>query len=186
MCALQSNMSAADDGQIAVLSDPSLQAILLDWRLVDDTADRTKAMRLIDIVRSRNLHIPIFLMCAKGDEASLTREVMMKVDELVWILEDTTFFIAGRVLAAVRRYRDQMMPPFTKALMKFASVYEYSWFVRPSTLHSPTPRTHHVHIVAMFLACAQAYARPHWRHCVSEIACWSIVLRILWRESSSL
>ena len=52
---------------------------------------------------------------------------MKQVDELIWVLEDTPGFIAGRIIAAMRRYRDQIAPPFTKALMEFAQVYEYSW-----------------------------------------------------------
>ena len=52
---------------------------------------------------------------------------MREADELIWMLEDTTFFIAGRVLAAIRRYREAIVPPLTKALISFAQTYEYSW-----------------------------------------------------------
>jgi len=117
----------ADDGQAVVLSDPSVEAILLDWTLSDDDAEHDKAKALIDIIRTRNAHVPIFLMAKRGVGPSITAAVMRKVDELIWILEDTTFFIAGRILAAMKRYRDQMAPPFTKALIAFAQVYEYSW-----------------------------------------------------------
>lgn len=61
------------------------------------------------------------------DEISaFTTELTRKVDELIYSLEDTSIFIAGRVLAAIRRYRNKM-PPFSKALFEFAQVYEYSW-----------------------------------------------------------
>ena len=42
-------------------------------------------------------------------------------------MEDTTFFITGRVLAVIKRYRDEIAPPFNRALLEFAQVYEYSW-----------------------------------------------------------
>jgi arginine/lysine/ornithine decarboxylase len=119
--------TSADDGRALVLSDPSLQAILLDWTLSDDDATHDKAMALIDLIRSRNPHIPIFLMSERGEGASLTVRVMRQVDELIWMLEDATDFLAGRVLAAVRRYRDALLPPMTKALTAFSQVYEYSW-----------------------------------------------------------
>ncbi len=119
--------NSADDGQAVVLSDPSLQGVLLDWTLSDDDAADDKAKALIDLIRSRNTHLPIFLITARGDAASLTARVMREVDELIWMLEDTTFFIAGRVLAAIRRYRKQIMPPFTEALVEFAQICEYSW-----------------------------------------------------------
>ena len=37
---------------------------------------------------------------------SCTEEVMRHVDELVWILEDTPDFIAGRIVASMLRYRE--------------------------------------------------------------------------------
>ncbi len=119
--------TSADDGQAVVLSDPSLQGILLDWTLSDDDVAHDKAKALLALIRSRNIHLPIFLMAERDDAASLTAEVMREVDELIWMLEDTTFFIAGRILAAVRRYREALAPPLTKALISFAQVYEYSW-----------------------------------------------------------
>jgi len=117
-----------EDGHSVILSDPSVQCILLDWNLGDDDpTTHAKALWLLELVRSRNKHIPIFLLAERGQISSITSEVMKQVDELIWVLEDTPGFIAGRIIAAMRRYRDQIAPPFTKALMEFAQVYEYSW-----------------------------------------------------------
>jgi arginine decarboxylase len=118
---------SADDAQSVVRSDPSLQAILLDWTLSDDDTAHDKANALLALIRARNAHVPIFLVVQRGDAASLTAAVLREVNELIWILEDTTFFIAGRVLAAINRYIEALAPPLTKALAKFAQVYEYSW-----------------------------------------------------------
>ena len=115
------------DGQAVVLSDPSLEGILLDWTLGDDDVAHDKARALLSFIRGRNTHIPIFLIARRDDASTLTAEVMREADELVWMLEDTTFFIAGRVLAAIRRYREAIVPPLTKALISFAQTYEYSW-----------------------------------------------------------
>jgi arginine/lysine/ornithine decarboxylase len=115
------------DGQAVVLSDPSLEGILLDWTLGDDDVAHDKARALLAFIRGRNTHIPIFLIARRGDASTLTSEVMREADELIWMLEDTTFFIAGRVLAAIRRYRKTIVPPLTKALIGFAQTYEYSW-----------------------------------------------------------
>jgi arginine decarboxylase len=119
--------TSADDGASVVLSDPSVQGILLDWTLSDDDMQHDKAKALLALIRARNAHVPIFLMVQRGDTASLTAAVMRQVDELIWILEDTTFFIGGRILAAVRRYREALAPPMTRALLAFATRYEYSW-----------------------------------------------------------
>src|SRR5271157_828574 len=115
------------DGQAVVLSDPSLEGVLLDWTLGGDDVAHDKARALLAFIRGRNTHIPIFLIARRGDASTLTSEVMHEADELIWMLEDTTFFMAGRVLAAIRRYREAIVPPLTKALISFAQTYEYSW-----------------------------------------------------------
>ena len=119
--------TSADDGKAVVNSDPSVQAILLDWTLSDDDKTHDKAKALLKLIRARNAHVPIFLLLQRNDEAGLNAAVLREVDELIWMLEDTTFFIAGRILAAVQRYREAMAPPMSKALIEFASRYEYSW-----------------------------------------------------------
>ncbi|VCV64742.1 Biodegradative arginine decarboxylase [Escherichia coli] len=43
------------------------------------------------------------------------------------ILEDTADFIAGRAVAAMTRYRQQLLPPLFSALMKYSDIHEYSW-----------------------------------------------------------
>jgi arginine decarboxylase len=119
---------SSDDGSSIILSDPSIQCILLDWNLDDDDpTTHAKAKNLLSLIRSRNVHVPIFLMVERGHADSITSEVMRTADEIIWMLEDTTHFIAGRVIAAMRLYRDQIAPPFNRALMEFAQVYEYSW-----------------------------------------------------------
>ncbi len=115
-----------EDAQAIILSDPALQVILLDWSL-DHDPEHQKTSALIHLIRSRNSHVPIFLMAKRDDAAAMTAAVMRRVDELIWLLDDTPFFIAGRVLAAIRRYQDEIAPPFSKALFEFAQVYEYSW-----------------------------------------------------------
>jgi len=54
-----------------------------------------KARALLAFIRGRNTHIPIFLIARRGDASTLTSEVMREADELIWMLEDTTFFIRG-------------------------------------------------------------------------------------------
>lgn len=119
--------TSPEDGSSVILSDPSCQVILLDWTFGDEDTDHTQAKKLIKLIRSRNINVPIFLLIQRDDTSNFQVGVMHSVDELVWLLEDTTIFIAGRVYAAVVRYRDELPPPLTKALMEFAKVYEYSW-----------------------------------------------------------
>jgi arginine decarboxylase len=118
--------TSAEDAQAVILSMPGLQTVLVDWSLESDP-QHLKTTTLIDLIRSRNTHVPIFLIVERGEVGSIPPQVLLEADELIWMLEDTTFFIGGRVQAAIRRYRDAISPPLTKALMEFAQVYEYSW-----------------------------------------------------------
>ena len=117
---------SADDGMSVIMSDSALHAILVDWTLGDDPG-HARARALLQLVRSRNATIPIFLMAERGQASSIPIDVMEMVDEFVWTLEDTAAFVGGRVVAAIRRYFDVMVPPLAAALMKFSQEYEYSW-----------------------------------------------------------
>jgi arginine decarboxylase len=109
-----------------VTSDSAIHVLLVDWTLEGDKG-HARARRLIEFVRSRNEKIPIFLLAERGEATAIPVDVMEMVDEFVWMLEDTAAFVGGRVVAAIRRYFDVMMPPLAAALMKFSQEYEYSW-----------------------------------------------------------
>lgn len=92
--------ASAEDARAVSLSDPSIQGVLLSWTLGSKDPQHPVAQGLLDLIRSRNTDVPMFLMADK-DGGALTAAVMRQVDELIWFLEDTTAFIAGRVLAAI-------------------------------------------------------------------------------------
>ena len=119
--------TSAQDGISAFVSDSAIHAILVDWTLGDDKG-HVRAREFLKLVRSRNDKIPIFLMAERGQaSSSIPIDVMEMVDEFIWTLEDTAAFVGGRVVAAIRRYLEVMLPPLAAALMKFSQEYEYSW-----------------------------------------------------------
>ena len=118
--------NSAEDGHAVVMSDSAIHAILVDWTLGNDKAHKS-ATALLEMVRSRNAKIPIFLMAERGEASAIPVNVMSIVDEYIWTLEDTAAFVGGRVVAAIRRYLEVMMPPLAASLMKFSQEYEYSW-----------------------------------------------------------
>lgn len=119
--------TSVDDAMSIVISDPSVQCFIIDWALASGSTGGSSSPQLIELIRSRNAKVPIFLSAAHEQAANLAADVMRQVDELVWMLEDTPSFIAGRIVASTLRYRELIAPPFNKALMQFARVYEYSW-----------------------------------------------------------
>ncbi len=119
----------AEDAMAAIMSDASVHGVMLSWELEDpSTPGSSAAMPLLDELAVRHKGIPVFLMARRSESAKeITEEVMSKVTEFVWMLEDTIDFVAGRMLAAVERYRDQLLPPFAAALAKYSMRREESW-----------------------------------------------------------
>src|SRR5215510_13557200 len=122
--------ASAEDGMSVVVSDSAIHALLLDWSLGSNgggARDHEKARALLEFMRARNDKVPIFLMAERGEASSIPIDVMEMVDEYIWTLEDTAAFVGGRVVAAIRRYLEVMMPPLAAAVMRFSQEYEYSW-----------------------------------------------------------
>lgn len=117
---------SAADGRALVAADASIQCILLDWDLGHGDDHALSADALADI-RQHNEQVPVFLLADRTAVATIPLRAMQQSDDLIWLLEDTPDFISGRVVAATERYRRQVLPPLFKALIKFASVHEYSW-----------------------------------------------------------
>lgn len=119
---------SVEDGMSVLVSDAALHCILLDWGLGEaDVKNHTRALALVNLIRSRDDKVPIFLMAQREEASEIPVNVMQMADEFIWKLEDTAGFIGGRIRAAMQRYRDNLLPPMTAALAKFAFVHEYSW-----------------------------------------------------------
>jgi arginine/lysine/ornithine decarboxylase len=118
--------TSAQDGLSVIVSDSAIHAILVDWTLGDDK-NHKQAIELIKFVRSRNDKIPVFLMSERSEASSIPVSVMEMANEFIWTLEDTAAFVGGRVVAAIHRYLEVLLPPLAAAIMKFNQEYEYSW-----------------------------------------------------------
>ena len=118
-----------EDGLAVVVADASIQAVLLDWDLGDDDdGSHLQATELLEKLRERHGEVPVFLSAErKTATQTITIEVAEMVDEFVWMLEDTPDFLAGRILAAIGRYRASVLPPYAKALADYSRVREHSW-----------------------------------------------------------
>ena len=120
---------SCEDGLAIVGSDASLRAVLLDWNLGGDSeAAHQQAATLLYKLRERHPKAPVFLLAERErTKGTMTIEVAEMVDEFVWLLEDTSEFVAGRVMAAVHRYTSQILPPFARAIADYAMLREHSW-----------------------------------------------------------
>lgn len=114
------------DAKAVLVTDPTVQCVLLK---LDDKNDKDYAntIRLLEVLRSRNKDVPVFLLAGRTTASKVPSEILENVNDFIWILEDTPDFIGGRILAAVERYRQFILPPMFKALANFSKVHEYSW-----------------------------------------------------------
>ncbi len=115
-----------EDADAFIKAEPAIQCVMIDWDL-DKAKEHTAARRTITAIRKRNQNIPVFLLTEKGSANTVSLDTMVKVDGFVYLLEDTPSFIAGRIIAAVTKYREEILPPMFEALVKFAAIHEYSW-----------------------------------------------------------
>ncbi len=117
-----------EDGEAVVLSDSSVGCVFVDWTIgADDDSTHEAAEALLETIRERRFDVPVFLMADRARSHTPGVKVMRLANEFVWMLEDTAPFVAGRALAAMGRYLDNLLPPFTKALLEYTATREHSW-----------------------------------------------------------
>ncbi len=114
------------DARAVIASDPEIQCVLLNYDENDEQCP-SKLCRILQDIRARNANLPVFLLSDRYKASAIPSDILDKVSDFIWILEDTSDFIAGRILAATERYREFVLPPMFKALADFAKVHEYSW-----------------------------------------------------------
>lgn len=97
-----------------------MDSVIVDWAIPN-------ADRLIAEIREMDKDLPIFLMTVPETLNNISLDVISKVDEFLWLEGDSPSFMAGRVSAACRRYREDILPPMFGNLVRFSQDYEYSW-----------------------------------------------------------
>jgi len=117
-----------EDGSVVVISDAAVHCVFVNWTLGENNAHtHEQVAAFLRLVRQRNASVPIFLMADRTVAGTITIEVATLTDELVWLLEDTAAFLAGRAEAAIDRYLENLLPPYAAALMHYNREREYSW-----------------------------------------------------------
>ncbi|WP_434559075.1 Orn/Lys/Arg decarboxylase N-terminal domain-containing protein [Pseudomonas sp. R1-6] len=114
------------DAKSILSSDPAIQCVLLSWE-IDTSEDHRECIDLLTALRERNTRVPVFLISDRSTASNVPLIVMQHADDFIWLPEDTSRFLSGRILAAIERYRQAVLPPMFGALLKFARSYEYSW-----------------------------------------------------------
>jgi lysine decarboxylase/arginine decarboxylase len=123
-------VASPEDARAAYSALPQVDCILINWNLGGDTKKQHReTAQLIHDIRRVNDEVPVFLMAEppKEPEGGLPVALMRDISEYIWVMEDTPEFIAGRITAAAKRYRERLLPPFFGELVNFSRDFEYSW-----------------------------------------------------------
>ncbi len=114
------------DAKAILATDPLVQCLLLDWNL-SSSGTHDAAIGVLDVARACNEKMPVFLVSGTSAASEIPLDAMIKADDFIWLLEDTADFVGGRVLTALKAYRQSVLPPMFAALAQFSLTYEYSW-----------------------------------------------------------
>ncbi|WP_296252457.1 Orn/Lys/Arg decarboxylase N-terminal domain-containing protein [Pseudomonas sp. UBA4194] len=114
------------DANLILRTDPAIQCVLLNWDM-DNSEGHQQCIELLKSLRERNTRVPVFLISDRSTASNVPLLVMQHADDFIWLPEDTSAFLSGRILAAIERYRQAVLPPMFSALVKFSRSYEYSW-----------------------------------------------------------
>jgi len=111
------------DGEAAIRTHPELAGVLIE----PDLEHLDSAVSLITLIRSRNDHLPVFLLADLLTVSDLPLEALQATQGAIWSTEDTPTFIAGHIAHAVNAYRESLYPPFFGPLVKYVEEYRYAW-----------------------------------------------------------
>lgn len=116
-----------DDGFAVLAANEAVDCLMFSYQM-KHADEHHRVRQLLDKLHERQQDVPVFLLGEREKATALiSRDLMEFIDEFAWYLEDSADFIAGRVIAAMQRYRQQLLPPLFKALTQYSDIHEYSW-----------------------------------------------------------
>lgn len=108
------------------LSDGNVSLVLVEW-IPSEKETQGTAGYLVNAIHNRNSDIPVFLCSDKYQADTIKAETLSKFNDFIWLAEDTTNFIAGRIITSIEKYFAQLLPPMFDALVKYGKGHAYSW-----------------------------------------------------------
>ncbi|MBR7131247.1 MAG: arginine decarboxylase [Lentisphaeria bacterium] len=109
-------------------TDMDIDAILMAIDTEDQNL-RKDEKKLLQIIGEWQKDVPLFMLADRENTAKkISLDLMKHSIEFIWIFEDSPTFIAGRIIAAVERFRNNLLPPLMQAIWKYNEEnHEYSW-----------------------------------------------------------
>ncbi len=120
---------SVEDAEDEIKINKFIDCLLIDWDSKHGVkGQEEKLEKFITNLHTRQKNVPVFLL-AENEKAidSLKADTFNKINEYVWLLEDSPVFVMERISAAIERYRKQLLPPLAAAIMTYEKKAEYSW-----------------------------------------------------------
>lgn len=117
----------AFDAEMLLVSDPMIQALLLDWDM-DDALSHRPARHVAETLRSRNVSMPLFLFTDRENAAQIPLEILQIASDFIWLFEDSAAFIAGAASWPHCAITVNICcRPCLRRWPRFSMTHEYSW-----------------------------------------------------------
>ncbi|OSQ36748.1 arginine decarboxylase [Thalassospira mesophila] len=113
------------EGAAYIAATPQMSCAILGLDHETENFDELEA--LVRAIRRHGHYLPIFIATSRTAIGRLPVSLLKETEGYIWLFEDSPAFIAGRIVAAARRYLDTVLPPFFGALVNFSKTHEYSW-----------------------------------------------------------
>ena len=98
------------EGAAYIAATPQMSCAILG---LDHETDSLKQFEtLVRAIRRHGRHLPIFVATSRMAIGRLPVALLKETEGYIWLFEDSPAFIAGRIVAAARRYLDTVLPPF--------------------------------------------------------------------------
>lgn len=110
-------------------NEMDIDALLISTDMEFDQPEEAQARKLLDLVEKRQPGVPVFLLADRAETSgAISEQLMARAHEYIWIFEDSPLFISGRIVSAIEKYREQLLPPLMRAVWEYnEKSHEYSW-----------------------------------------------------------
>jgi len=118
-----------NDAEPLAANDMDLDCFLIASDMNSERSGESRTIRLLKLIQRHQRKAPVFLLCDREHSTAVfTAGILAFSSELIWIFEDSPDFIAGRIAAAIERYRKNLLPPLMNAIWRYnEEQHEYSW-----------------------------------------------------------
>lgn len=114
------------DGLKLIKESPKYSAIGIYWDEKNPLIG-TEILSFIEVLRKRNATTPVLLLSEENITDNVPLGILKEVTEYIYLFSETADFTANRIYTLVRRYADNLLPPYFKTLKNFTEDGDYYW-----------------------------------------------------------